>query len=368
MVTVLIGGDTGPAHGPAQGVPIAHYTHLIAPSIQGADFRLLNCMRTYSDGKPVESEAPQVAQPREMADLYTNAGINGVTMANNHAWDSGPDALLDTIELFRTRGIQVTGAGRNLEQAASPVILERDGIRIGYLGVTSLGKGDSSAGADKPGVHAIGIQTEYRHRGAHAPVRIETRADPDDLADLVARVRDIRSRVDHLIVAFHSGVIRLPRVISDYQVQVCRAVVDAGADLVVCHAPHILKGVEVWKGKPIFYSIGVFAMTKPFAADGWTEPAWAHGAIRNHADLDPVCAIMPYGEDCRMSLLVQADFGAKGSMSVSFLPMQIDTECRPRLVPADSAEFARILGYMEWASVDLPHTFSVQGDSVLVTG
>lgn len=367
MVTVLIGGDTGPAHGPAQGVPVQHYTALVEPAMRQADFRLLNCMRTYSDRKPVESEAPQVAQSKEMAGLYTNAAIDGVTMANNHAWDSGPEALLDTIALFRGRGIQVTGAGRDLDEASRPVILERDGIRIAYLGVTSLGKAGSRAGAGKPGVHSLAIETEYLHRGAHAPVRVVTRADAEDLAALVARVQALRAEVDHLVVAFHAGVIRLPRVIPDYQVQVCRAVVNAGADLVVCHAPHILKGVEVWNGKPIFYSIGVFAMTKPFAADGWAEPAWMHGAIRNHADLDADCAHMPYGEDCRLSLLVRAEFGARGAMQVSFLPMQIDVDCRPRLVPPGSPEFARILDYMEWASVDLPHRFTVRGDGVLVS-
>jgi len=368
MVTVLIGGDTGPAHGPAQGVPVQHYTELLEPALRQADFRLLNCMRTYSDRVPVASEAPQVAQSIEMADLYSNAEIDGVTMANNHAWDSGPDALLDTIELFLSRGIQVTGAGGDLDQASRPVILERDGLRIGYLGVTSLGKSGSRAAAGKPGVYSLDIETEYVPRGAHAPVRIVTRADEGDLAGLVSHVQALRGEVDHLIVAFHSGVIRLPRVISDYQVQVCRAVADAGADLIVCHAPHILKGVEVWNGKPIFYSIGVFAMTKPFAAESWSEPAWTHGAIRNHTDLDAGCPSMPYGEDCRMSLLVRAEFGREGQMQVSFLPMQIDPDCRPRLVTADSPEFARILDHMEWASVDLPHRFTVQGDSVIVTG
>ena len=104
---------------------------------------------------------------------------------------------------------------------------------------------------------------------------------------LLEDIAALRQEVDVVVLAFHSGVIRLPRVVSDYQVAVAHAAIDAGADLVVGHAPHIPKAIEVYKGKAIFYSLGVFAMTKPFAAPSWSEPAWAHGAVRNHTDLDP---------------------------------------------------------------------------------
>jgi poly-gamma-glutamate synthesis protein (capsule biosynthesis protein) len=106
----------------------------------------------------------------------------------------------------------------------------------------------------------------------------------------------LRKQVDFVVLAFHAGVIRLPRIISDYQVTVAHAAIDAGADLVVGHSPHIPKAVEVYKGKVIFYSLGVFAMTKTFAAPSWSDPAWAHGSVRNHADLDPDYPLMPYGK------------------------------------------------------------------------
>lgn len=366
--SVLIGGDCGPARGPDKGVPVEHYISLVRPTLAAADMRFVNCMRTYTDRKITDTKAPQVAQPALMADLYSQAGFDGVTMSNNHTFDCGPEAMLDTIELFRSRGIQVTGAGRNLEEARQPVVIERNGVRVAYLGYTSVGAEGSDAGPDKPGVTNIPVLTTYETRGAHAPVRIRTEPDTEALARLVDDIRRIRADVDAVILAYHSGVIRLPRVISDYQVAVAHAAIDAGADMVVGHAPHLPKGIEIYQGKPIFYSLGVFAMTKPNAAACWSEPAWAHGAIRNHADLDPAYPDMPYGRDSSLSLLAKAVVGKGGIRRVSFLPMKIDAQYRPEVLTADDRRFSEVLDYLEWASDDLPHRFSVHGNEVLVTG
>jgi len=229
-----------------------------------------------------------------------------------------------------------------------------------------VGAAGSSAGPDKPGVAHLPIHVNYETRGAHAPVRIRTEPETQALARLVEDIERIRPTVDALILAFHGGVIRLPRVIADYQVAVARAAIDAGADMVVGHAPHLIKGIEMYRGKPIFYSLGVFAMTKPNAAPSWAEPAWMHGAIRNHADLDPAYPDMPYGKDCTMSLLAKAVVGKGGIAQVSFLPVKINAQYQPEVLTADDPRFGEVLDYVEWASVDLPHRFVVLGDEVLV--
>jgi len=91
---VLIAGDCGPAHGPEQGFSIEGYTQLVLPVLQTADFRLANCMRTYSMRTISNSDAPQVGQPIVMADIYKYGCFDGVTMANNHAFDSGATVIL----------------------------------------------------------------------------------------------------------------------------------------------------------------------------------------------------------------------------------------------------------------------------------
>ncbi len=367
LATVLIGGDCGPAHGPDKGVPIERYTELVLPVLRKADMRFVNCMRTYTDRTNIETSAPQVAQPVVMAELYTNGGFDGVTMANNHTYDCGPEAMLETISLFNSRGIQVTGAGRNLAEARKAVIVEKNGVKVAYLGYTSVGAVGSDAAEDKPGVNNLQVHTSFEGHGPHAPVRVRTEPEAQALARLVEDIQLLRSQVDVIILAFHSGAIRLPRIVSDYQVTVAHAAIDAGADMVVGHAPHIPKAIEVYKGKPIFYSIGVFAMTKPFAAPAWSEPAWAHGSVRNHLDLDPEYPMMPYGKDCTISLLVKATVGKGGIQKVSFLPMQFDRLYRPEILQSHDPRFSEVVDYMEWASVDMPHRFEVVGDEVVVS-
>ena len=366
--TILIGGDCGPAHGRAEGFPIESYTELVKPVLEQANFRFVNCMRTYSTRGVADENARQVCQPMEMSEIFTSGLFDAVNMSNNHSYDSGPDAMLDTRRLFESRGVQVTGAGRDLDEARKPAIIERNGVKVGYLGYTSVGHRDGTAGPGKPGITNVRIKTTYDTRGAHAPVRIRTEPHPDDLAMLLEDVNKMKKQADVAVLVFHSGVIRVPRVISDYQVTVAHAAIDAGADLVVMHAPHIPKAIEVYKGKAIFYSLGVFAMTKPFAAPSWTdEPAWVHGAIRNHTDLDPEYPLMPYGKACTLSLLAKAQISRDGRVRASFLPMAIDKKYRPEVLRRSDPRFAEVLAYMEWVSEDMPHRFVVEGDEVLVS-
>ena len=365
--TILIGGDCGPTHGPKDGYPIEGYTELVRPVLSAADMRFVNCMRTYSTRTVPSALAPQVGQPVEMAQIYSDGRFDAVTMANNHSFDAGPEAMLDTRELFASRGIQVTGAGRDLDQARQPAIVERHGVKVGYLGYTSVATAGTDAGPGKPGVASIRVKTCYETRGAHQPVRVRTEPDASDLARLLEDIRALRKQVDVVVLAFHSGVIRLPRVISDYQVAVAHAAIDAGADLIVGHAPHIPKAIEVYQGKTIFYSLGVFAMTKGFPAPSWSEPAWAHGSVRNHADLDPQYPLMPYGKDCTLSLLAKAVVTRDGVARAAFLPMSFDDRYRPQVLRNGDPKFAQILAYMEWVSEDMPHRFAVEGDEIVVT-
>lgn len=364
---VLLAGDCGPAHGPADGYPVEGYTELVRSELERAQMRFVNCMRTYSDSGVRADHAPQVGQPIEMASIFTSGLFDAVTMANNHSCDSGPQAMLDTRSLFVSRGVQVTGAGRDLAEARQAAVVERNGIRVAYLGYTSVGPPGSEAGPDKPGIAPVRVTTRYEHRGPHAPVRIHTEPVAEDLAMLLDDIAALRRQADVVILAFHSGVIRLPRVIADYQVTVAHAAIDAGADLVVCHAPHIPKAIETYKGKAIFYSLGVFAMTKPFAAPTWSEPAWMHGAIRNHVDLDPEYPFMPYGGPSTLSLLAKAVASKAGIERVSFLPMVIDKRYRPQILQRSDPRFEQIVDYLEWSSEDMPHRFAVEGDEVVVS-
>ena len=367
-ISLLVGGDCGPVHGPKDGFTIEGYTELVRPVLAKADMRFVNSMRTYSSRPAANELAPQVGQPPEMARIFTDCRFDAITMANNHTYDTGPEALIDTREFFIGKGIQVTGAGRDLAEARKPAIIERNGVKVGYIGYCSVGNPGSEAGPGKPGIAPLRVNTSYDVRGPNAPVRVLTQPQESDLKMLIEDVKKLREQVDVVIVALHFGVIRIPRVISDYQVTAAHACIDAGADLIVGHSPHIPKAIEVYKGKVIFYSLGVFCMTRTGSGGAWNEAPWKQGVVTNHAELDAEYPFMPYGRDCTRSLLAKAVVSKAGVQRVSFLPMKIDKKYRPEVLCGGDARFADIQQYMEWVSVGFDHQFTVDGDEIIVTG
>ncbi len=361
-------GDCGPVHGPKDGFPVERYTELVRPTLAKVDLRFANCERQYSSRGTVSERAPHGRQPPEMAKIFTDCGFDAVTIANNHMYDFGPDALLDTRALLLEKGIQVTGAGKNLDEAREPAIVEKKGVKVGFLGYCSVIPEGGEAGPGKIGIAPLRVKTDYELRGPHAGVRILTEPDGEDLKMILEDVAALRKRVDIVIPVFHWGVIWVPRVIADYQVKVAHACIDAGADLVMGHHAHVPKAIEMYKGKAIFYSLSNFCMTKPFPSPKWTEEPWKHGALRNHADQDYDLPLLPYGRDAKRTLLAKAIFTKSGVKQVSFLPMMIDKLYRPEVLRNSDPRFEDMVRYMEWASEGFDHKFAVNGDEVVVTG
>jgi poly-gamma-glutamate capsule biosynthesis protein CapA/YwtB (metallophosphatase superfamily) len=361
-------GDCGPVHGAKDGFPIERYTELVRPTLKSVDLRFANCERQYSSRGEKSATSPHGCQPPEMAQIFTDCRFDAVTIANNHMYDFGPEALLDTRALLRDKGIAVTGAGRDLDEARAPAIVERKGIKVGFLGYCSVIPEGGEAGPGKVGIAPLRVTTEYELRGPHASPRVITRPDERDMKMILDDVAALRRQVDIVIVAFHWGVIWVPRIVADYQVIAAHACIDAGADMILGHHAHVPKAIEMYKGRAIFYSLSNFCMTKPFPSPKWGEAPWMHGALRNYIDQDPDYPLLPYGRDAKRTLLAKAVLAKDGVKSVSFLPMMIDTQYRPEVLKAGDARFDDMVRYMEWASEGFDHRFTVHGGEVVVTG
>jgi hypothetical protein len=369
-VSFLATGDVGPVHGPKDGFPIERYTELVRPVMQGVDLRFGNCERQYSNrGANARGDdgQPHGRQPPEMAKIFTDCGFDAVTVANNHMWDFGPEALLDTRALLIEKGIVPTGAGRDLDEAREPAIVEKNGVKVGFLGYCSVIPAGGEAGNGKIGIAPLRVKTQYEGRGPHSPVRVLTEPDEDDLKMILEDIRKLRKKVDVVMVAFHWGVIWVPRVIADYQVTVAHACIDAGADMIIGHHAHVPKAIEMYKGKAIFYSLSNFCMTKPGRSHKWNEQPWVHGALLNHTDQDPDMPLLPYGKDAKRTLMAKAILTKDGVKEVSFLPMMIDKLYRPEVLKNGDPRFDDMVKYMDWASEGFDHRFSVVGDEVKIT-
>lgn len=174
------------------------------------------------------------------------AGIDAVNLANNHILDQGTDGLLDTLKYLKENDIAYTGAGRNAKEAYAPHYFERKGIKIALLGATRvMPEASWNAGAKQPGVAGV-----Y------------------DSTAIVKSIREARKQADLVIVIAHWGKERVT-VLEPHQTELSHAFIDAGADLVIGGHPHVLQGMEQYKGKWIAYSTGNFIFSKSTLSATW---------------------------------------------------------------------------------------------------
>src|SRR4051812_27946468 len=262
-VTLMTGGDIGPVYEPTE-----EFAALIAPVLQQADIRLGQCERTYSERGQVPDfmYGPGGQHSRlhpKMAGVWNAAGIDVVSLASNHAMDWGPEAMLDTVEMFRAMGKTVIGAGRNADEARAPALIERNGVKIAILAYCSVLRDGQAAGKYKAGIAPMRAHTHYAAQEFQpgSPPTVITIPHADDVAALQEDIRKAKQKADVVIVTIHWGMRLVPKTICTYQPPVAHAAIDAGADLILGHHAHSIKAVEVYKGKVCFYSIGNFMTT-----------------------------------------------------------------------------------------------------------
>ena len=177
------------------------------------------------------------------AAVLREAGFDVASLANNHTLDFGRDAMLDTIDAVESAGMLAPGAGRNREQALALRTIEKNGVRVGFIAYTDL-----------PTVGVVRLSDRPTVAGVNA----------DQLAQEVKRAK---SDCDALVVSFHWGVEYMSRP-TERQQMLAHLCIDSGADLILGHHPHVLQTVEVYKDKPIVYSMGAFVWdAKIFDAD-----------------------------------------------------------------------------------------------------
>lgn len=360
-VTLLAGGDVGPVL-----KPVDQFAELIAPVLQQADIRLAQCERTYSKRGwapryiSVTSGMNTRLDP-EMASVFKAAGINVISLASNHMMEWGPDAVEDTIELFRSWGLQVVGAGKDEKEARRPAVIERNGVKIAILAYCSVLRDGHAAGPDKAGVAPMRSHTYYEAYDYQpgAPPKMITVPFEEDLKALQEDIRRAKAQADVVILSLHWGIRYIPKTISTCQPLVAHAAIDAGADLILGHHPHLLKGVEVYKGKVCFYSIGNFMTT---GARGHRVPLeWNLYWFEMEED-----SLFRFPVDSKKIMVAKAVMSKRGVERVSFLPTFINKQAQPEALKRGDERFQEILEYAEWVSDPYPHTFKIEGDEIVV--
>ncbi len=214
----------------------------IKPRFKEADILFGNLESVISDkGKMVGSEYSFRAKPEALEGLIY-AGFDVISVANNHIFDYGREAMEDSFLRLKTAGINYVGGGFNEKEAYSPVIKEINGAKIAFLAYTNLGSSHWEAVGEKSGI--AWLQKE--------------RMEQD--------IKEAKMQADLVIVSFHYGdEYKLEPNL--FQVSISQAAVDAGADLVVGHHPHVIQTSELYKKSWIFYSLGNFIFDQGFSQE-----------------------------------------------------------------------------------------------------
>lgn len=181
------------------------------------------------------------ADPRAVEGLLY-AGFDVLSIANNHIWDYGLKAFQDTLKILNDNGISYIGGGENYEKAREPVVKEVKGLKIAFLGYTNLASKFLLTRDSQPAVAGL------------------------DVSQLIRDARKARELADVVVVSFHWG--------DEYAVKhnkeqekIARAAIDAGADLVIGHHPHVVQETENYGSGYIAYSLGNFVFDQNFSKD-----------------------------------------------------------------------------------------------------
>ncbi|GAA5037745.1 poly-gamma-glutamate synthesis protein (capsule biosynthesis protein) [Thermocatellispora tengchongensis] len=240
-ITLALAGDTMLGRGVADRLertadPAAYFDDGVRAALAGADLVLLNlecCISTRGSRWEPRRKAFHFRAPPQAARMLAGIGVDCVTLANNHALDYGPEALIDTREHLTAAGVHAVGAGSCLAEAAEPVVLTAGGLSVAVLGVTDHPP-DFAAARDRPGV-------------AYVPL---AEGVPGGLVDAVGALRD---RADLVLVLVHWG----PNMTTEplpYVRRAAESVRAAGASLVAGHSAHVFHGVE----GAVLYDLGDF--------------------------------------------------------------------------------------------------------------
>ena len=347
----------------------------VAPLLHSADLVFGQLETTFAErgSRMPQARHAVLAKPAGAAAL-ARAGFDVISCAGNHCLDWGNEALLESIKHLQTAGMDVVGAGANIREARAAVHRQlKDDTRVAFLAYSSILPMNYWAEAARPGCAPMRAHTLYEqieHDQPGTPARIRTFAHAEDLAALCADIREAKSRSDIVIVSLHWGIHFVRATLADYQREVARAAIAAGADAILGHHAHILKGIETIEGKPVFYSLC------NFACDLRMDPE--HAQRKSFKEIQKLAedwvpdfdSLYNFPPASRMSAIVRFDIADRRITETSVLPIWIDRDAVPRVMPPNDARFGDVANYLRavTSEADLNGQFTPRYERLIVGG
>jgi poly-gamma-glutamate synthesis protein (capsule biosynthesis protein) len=228
----MFGGDVNLSNAPAGVNSNYDWTFAKMDEYREADLAMVNLENplTRSTLGSTTKQQQNINVDPNYVKVLTAGGVDLVNLANDQLMDSQEPDLVETMETLKRAGIHAVGAGKTNEEVRRPEIVEVKGQKIAYLSY---------------------YDTDIEMANGRS------RVNGRDHNQIAADIQALRNQVDWIIVNFHWGV-ELSEYPGDWQMDIARLTIDQGADLVVGHHPKVLQGAEIYKGRPIVYSLGNF--------------------------------------------------------------------------------------------------------------
>lgn len=302
-------------------------------------------------GTPLPQARLAMRANRETAKAIKDAGFTIVSFASNHCLDWGNEGLLDTIEALKEQGLYVIGVGANIQEARKPAIVERNGIKLAFLSYNSILPQGYWAEGDRPGcapLRAFTFYEQIEHDQPGTPCRIHTFANKTDLNAMLDDIQKAKQVADHVVLSLHWGIHFIPAVIADYQKEIGYIAINNGVSLILGHHAHILKGIDVYCDKVIFYSLCNFAIDLAPTKEMLERPRHKEIEVLNPDwQPDPEYPTYYMPRDSRKTVVAKAVFSKNKVEQVSFLPTYINKQSQPEILTSKDERFKEVIKYIE---------------------
>lgn len=342
---------------------------LVKPHLAEGDLRLCQLEATLSERGEVRTDVRNPAHrvPTSNIAALTAAGFDVVSFAGNNNVDYGLDAFYDSIDLCRANGIEVVGAGRNLDEATAPLVLEANGRRVAFVNFCSILRDGYAATASRGGISPLRVSTFYEpleniYEQPGTPSRTVTIPDWGDLQRVMDRITEARELADVVVACLHWGV-HFTQDLATYQPDVGYAAIDAGADVVIGTHPHCLQAIDVYKGRPIFYSLGNFAFEQPeaIAREGVGEYLSFYGL-----PVDRTLAQHPHPWHCRLTVIANIAFRDGEIGEVRLTPVYFNDDAQPEPLSAGTERHEQVVALLEDLCDEIGTRIVRDGDGCLL--
>lgn len=282
--------------------------------LSGGDIVIANLEGGFGrSADPLPHAGVHLRMPASSAAALGEAGIDLVSLANNHAMDFGAAGMTESLDVLSEAGIDVVGAGRDREAAEAPVRRVNDGITVGVVAyeATPLSYNIAmQAAEDRAGMNVILVRPDYPEHVSEY-----------DLRRMKATIQQTAASVDVLLAFIHFGA-AVDHTISSSQRVIAESAVDAGADMVLGAHPHVLQAVDVYRSAPICYSLGHFLFD-----------SLEYDLGLGHLNQFPAVA--------DLSVLTEVEASTTGIESVRLRPVVID-DFDPRCPEPGSNDFRKV--------------------------